>query len=234
MNTSGTIKEFLTKDQIKFFSDRLGVDISFSNKVFWDDFGIALTKEDMVLDLSDPDQKLQYEALQYFPTLVCTNPKDLTKRATYKWCIYNSEDEMQSKKTDLDAQRKAYMNYGKFENNREVLSYLYKAIEGKIVSRSTPMIDLQGKFLDLLNTKFVQFNLASQDEFLEEKVLINTAIEHGVLTEKLGDIINTKTNLKLCDEGRATLEVAAKYLAAAKNQELRLEIEARNKIAKEQ
>jgi len=50
---SGTIKDFLTKDEVEFFSQRLGENISSSNKEYWDNFGISLTKEDMILDLSD-------------------------------------------------------------------------------------------------------------------------------------------------------------------------------------
>lgn len=231
MNVSGTFKEFLTKDEITFYSEKLGVDISFTNKEFWNDFGVALTKEDLFLDLSDPDQSLKYKALQHYTSLVCPNPKDLNKRSTYKWCIYNTEDEMMSKKSDLDAQRKAYMNFGKFETNRDVLCYLYKMIEGKLINRTTSMIDIQGKFLELLSTKFVRFNLLVEDEYFEEKVLINTGIDYGVLSEKNGDVYDVKSGLKLCNEGRATMDVAAKFISEAKNQELRLEIEARNKIA---
>jgi hypothetical protein len=233
MNPTGSIKEFLTKDETEFFSARLGENVSTTNKEFWDNFSISLTKEDMVLDLSDPVQNLQYRALHYFNTIICTNPADLTKRATYQWCLYNTDDETLTKKSELDSQRKAYINYGRFEQNRDVLCYLYKNIEGRLISRDTGMSDIQSKFLDILSKKFIKFNQLVEDRLLEEKVIINTAYERGILSEKSGEYFDIKTGKKLATEGRATLQVAAEYLAEAVNQDLRLELEARTKIAKD-
>lgn len=233
MAKSGTFKEFLKPDAVKFYSDRLGKDVSFTNKEFWEDFSISLTKEDMPLDLSDPMQSLQYEALHHYPSIVCDKPEDLTKRSTYQWCLYNTDDEMSVKKLELDSQRKAYINFGRYENNRDVLAYIYKFIEGRIVSRETAITDLQAKFLDILAKNHIKFNNLVDDVLLEEKVIINTAYELGILNEKSGEYSDIKSGKKLCNAGRATLQVAADYIAEGINQDLRLELEARIKIAKD-
>lgn len=233
MNASGSIKDFLTKDEVAFFSRALGEDVSSTNKNFWDDFSVSLTKEDMVLDLSDPVQNLQFKALHYFPAKICTNPADLTKRATYQWCLYNTDDETLTKKSILDSQQKAYINFGRVQQNRDILCYLYRNIEGRIISRDTSLVDIQGKFLDILGKKYAKFNLLLDDQYLDEKVIINTAYELGILSEKSGEYTDIKSGRKLCNEGRATERVAAQFLAEPINQDLRLELEARIKVAKE-
>ena len=235
MTSTGSVKDFLTKDEIAFFSKQLGVDVSSLNKEYWDNFGIALTKEDMVLDLSDPLQMLQYKALHYYPAKICTNPADLTKRATYQWCLYNTDDEVTSKKSELDSQQKAYINFGRIQENRDILAYLYRNIEGRIISRETSKMDAQTKFLDILNDsqKRVRFNLLIQDPLLDEKVILNTAFELGIISEKSGEYTDIKTGKKLCDEGKANEQTAAEYLASAMHQDLRLELEARIKVAKD-
>lgn len=233
MNTTGTVKEFLTKDEVAFFSDRLGEDVSTSNKEYWENFGISLTKEDMVLDLSDPLQMLQFKALHYYTAKICTNPADLTKRATYQWCLYNTDDEISTKKTELDSQQKAFINFGRIQHSRDILAYLYRNIEGRIISRETSLADAQTKFLEILGKKHIKFNLLLQDQFLDEKVIINTAYELGILSEKSGEYTDVKTGRKLCNEGKANEQTAAEFLASPMNQDLRLELEARIKVAKD-
>ena len=233
MNHTGSIKSFLNKKEIEFFTAKIGEDVSSNNKEYWENFSVSLTKEDMILDLADPVNTLQYKALHYYPSIVCTNPADLTKRATYQWCLYNTDDETLTKKSELDAQRKAYIHYGRYEQNRDILCYLYKNIEGRLISRDTGMSDIQSKFLDILSKKFLRFNLLIEDPLLEEKVIINTAYELGILSEKSGEYLDIKSGKKLANEGRATLQVAAEYVAEAINQDLRLELEAKIKIAKD-
>ena len=235
MNGSGTVKEFLDRDEVEFFSSRIGEDVSFKNRTYWDNFGIALTKEDMLLDLSDPVQMLQFRALHHYPAKICTNPSDLTKRATYQWCLYNTDDEVTTKKTELDTKQKAYINFGRIQHSRDILAYLYRNIEGRIISRETSLTDAQTKFLDILNDnkKIVKFNLLIQDVFLDEKVIINTAFELGILSEKGGEYTDIKTGRKLCDEGKANEQTAAEFLANPMHQDLRLELEARIKVAKD-
>lgn len=232
-NSSGSIKRFLTEEEVEFFTDELGEDINFSNKEYWENFGITLTKEDDYLDLSDPKKLLFFKALHHFPSIICTNPADLTKRSTYEWCLYNTDDETITKKSELDSQRKAYINYGRYEQNRDALCYLFKNIEGRLISMDTGMSDIQSKFLDILAKKFVRFNQLIEDPLLEEKIIINTAHELGILSEKSGEYTDVKTGKKLANEGRAVLQVAADYLTEPINQDLRLELEAKIKIAKD-
>lgn len=233
MNPSGSFKEFLTKDEVEFFSQALGDNVASSNKEYWDSFGISLTKEDMVLDLSDPLQMLQFKALHNYQSKICTNPADLTKRGTYQWCLYNTDDETLSKKSILDSQQKAYINYGGIQQNRDKLCYVYRNIEGRIISSDSGLVEIQGKFLDILSKKYVRFNLLVEDPLFEEKVLLNTAYELGIVSEKSGEYYDVKSGKKLCDEGKATEQVAAEYILKPKNQNLRLEIEARVKVAKD-
>lgn len=233
MTQSGAIKDFLTKDEVEFFSARLGEDVSSKNKEYWENFGISLSKEDMILDLSDPMQMLQYKALHEYTQRVCTNPAELTNRGTYQWCLYNTDDEVTSKKSELDGQQKAYINFGRIQNSRDILAYLYRNIEGRIISRETSLIDAQTKFLEILSKKHVKFNLLLQDPLLDEKVIINTAFELGIISEKSGEYTDIKTGRKLCDEGKANEQTAAEYLASPMHQDLRLELEARIKVAKD-
>lgn len=233
MNTSGSIKDFLSKEEIEFFSKKLGENISSSNKEYWENFGISLTKEDMILDLSDPAQMLQFKALHHYTAKICTNPNDLTKRATYQWCLYNTDDETLTKKSILDSQQKAYINYGGIQQNREKLCYIYRNIEGRIISSDSGLVEIQGKFLEILSKNYKKFNSIVEDQLFDEKVLINTALELGIISEKSGEYTDIKSGKKLCDEGRATEQVAAEYLLKPKNQNLRLEIEARIKVAKD-
>jgi len=68
---------------------------------------------------------------------------------------------------------------------------------------------------------------------LDEKVILNTAYELGIISEKSGEYSDVKTGKKLCDSGKANEQTAAEYLASPVNQDLRLELEARIKVAKD-
>lgn len=241
--SSGKYVNVLTDDEKDFLEDAMGLEpnaLSIYKKVdnFWDDSNplkitrVRLTKLDSYLDLSSPEDYIKYKILlankdHIAPSLQALqdNPK-----LTYQYVLIEEGAEDKQAADKMSTTMKCYKEYGKVENNKEILSLIIETIDGRPVNQKSKIEFLQSKINDLIQADSKLFLKIITDPLLETKVLIRKAIEEGYIAKRGNFLYLRSDNSPLCEDGEEpTLNVAAKYLNTPKRQDILFALQAKLK-----
>ena len=195
-------------------------------------FPIALSKEDMYLNLSVPEDYIKYKVL-INNRMVATNREQLKLRGTYKYIIEKEEDSLKRDNDDLNTTEKAFELFGKIKKSKPAMRYILSKFDKYThqTQKSDFLIAEIGKELKKNASKFVSI---ADDEYLATKVLLNEAFQLGVI-ERIDGQYFTHEREPISEKGVEPNEYnASKYLSSPVGQELRLSIQARVKNAREQ
>ena len=235
MLSNGTYKNVLTDNEKAFLEEVLGLEInglSVYNKKdnYWDNYLIRLTKQDTILDLSDPEDYIKYKVLLANKDTVAASMKDLRehRRATHEYVIIEPNEEFSDSRNKVNNTMKCYEEFGAIKDKFDVLRCIIETIDGRPVAANTKIEFLQGKATDLISSNPKLFLETVTDPLLTTKILIKKALEAGVITKR-GDYYYLKSDgSPLCGNNEdPTFTVAAKYLSLPQNQELKFSIEAK-------
>lgn len=232
LQRNGTIANILTLEEKAYLEQRTGLDLSVYGN-FWNNYFVSLSKEDNnnILDLNEPMDYISYRILMSLSKVdIAPSWNDRHSKSTYQFAITRENEEMLEKKGKLDSKREAFMLYGKIMDSKEQLLGVLKLITNKPISKDTSLDWLQSQVESIVDAEPLKFVSVLKDKSFYTKILINEAIELGIVTKKSNKYATTD-GLDLCNAGEvATLDNAVKYLDEAQNQEVRTIIEA--KIAK--
>lgn len=237
--TSGTFVNVLTKSEMEFLEDYLGMDkgsLSVYKKQdnFWSDANpqginkVKLRKQDNYLDLSLPEDYIRYKILLANKDYIAPSQQVLEDRpkATYQYVIISGNDQVSTAKRNMDITRECYMEFGKIEDDIETLMTIVELLDGRSVSPNTSK-----DFLHTNIDKFIQSNpkmflKVVKDTTLPTKVLIRRSINAGNIIKR-GDYLYLKKDGKpLCgDNEEPVLSVAVKFLNNPRNQDIKLGLE---------
>lgn len=232
---NGSYKDPLTKEEKEFLEDYLGLEsgsLSVYNKIdnFWDNFRVRLTKIDTILDLSDANDYIKYKVLLINKDFIADSLETLraTPLETYRFVIV-SDSEAFSKTADKTAAKsQCWKEFGKVEDNEDVLRCIIHTIDGRYPSENTKIEFLRDRIDKLIEADSRRFLSVIKDPLLPTKVLIQKAWEKGVIDRK-GDYY-FYNNTPMCEKNEnPTFTIAAKFLSSSKNQELKFAIEAKLK-----
>lgn len=235
MLSNGTYKNVLTDNEKAFLEEVLGLEInglSVYNKKdnYWDNYLIRLTKQDTILDLSDPEDYIKYKVLIANKDTVAPSMRDLRehRRATYEYVIIEPNEEFSDSRNKVNNTMKCYEEFGAIKDKFDVLRCIIETIDGRPVAANTKIEFLQGKATDLISSNPKLFLETVTDPLLSTKITIKKALEAGVITKR-GDYYYLKSDgSPLCGNNEdPTFTVAAKYLSLPQNQELKFSIEAK-------
>lgn len=241
MLRSGLYADVLTKQEKKFLEFALGLEpnaLSIYKKEnnFWDDSNengvgyITLSKQDTVLDLSKPMDYIKYKILLAYPNLIAPNMQVLADKPkeTYKFVLVNDSESAKSANTKVAAKARAYMEFGKVNEDANKMIVIIETMEGKPTASATNIETLQGKIGELIESNTKLFLQVVTDPLLDNKVLIRTGVDAGVISKRGTYFYFRESNLPLCDEGQEpTFSIAANFLSLPKNKELKFTIEGR-------
>jgi len=148
-------------------------------------------------------------------------------RPTYKFYMTSEEEETASVNDKMDTIMKCYKEFGKYENNLDVLKCVIELIEGKPLSQNVKADSVRAKINTLIQERTKDFLKTITNTYLQEIVLIKKAVLAGLIL-KNGDYYYLASDKRaLCNSNEnPVLSVAAKYISLPKNQELRLLLEA--------
>lgn len=237
---SGTFKNVLTNEEKEFLEAVMGLDpgaMNVYNKVdnFWDNTNengisnVRLTKFDTRLNLNDPIDYIRYKILLANKDIVAPSIQVLqdSPKATYRFVLIDNGEVNVVAKTKLSNKRKCYMEFGKIENNTDLLIAVIETITGKPVARNSGIDFLQTTAGDLIEADPKLFLSVVQDPLLPARVLIKNCVENAIISKR-GDYYYLRSdNTPLCESGEEpTLSVAARYISNPKRQELKLSLEA--------
>lgn len=235
--TSGMYVNVLTNAEKACLEEVMGLEynaLSIYNKVdnFWDNYQVRLTKQDNFLNLADPDDYIKYKVLLANKDLIAPSLQDLEDhpKATYQFVIIHENEESQASKKKMNATMQAYMEFGKIQENADILRTIIETIDGRPTSKNSKIEFLQEKVGKLIQADARLFVRVATDPLLSTKVLIKKAIEGGLISNRGGMLYLKADGTPLCgDNEEPTLNIAAKYLNMPKHQELKFAIEAKLK-----
>lgn len=197
---------------------------------------IVLSKGDTKFNLSDPKDYIKYKVLLAHKDKIAPSLKDYqdNPKATYEYIIVSDVETSKMETLQVNIKQQAWMEFGKVNDNRDVLIAVIEAIEGRPLSPKVKMEYLQSKTGELIDHNPRIFVATVTDPLLPTKILIKKAVSEGILSNRGGFIYERKSNMPLCNDGQdPTMNVAAAYLNLPKNQELKFSIEAQLKALKD-
>lgn len=235
--TSGTYVNVLTNAEKQYLEEIMGLEynaLSIYNKVdnFWDNFHVRLTKQDNIFNLKDPDDYIKYKVLLANKDIIAPSLQELEDhpKATYQFVVIRENEESTASKKKLTATMKAYMEFGKIQDNADMLKMIIETIDGRPVSKNSKIEFLQDKVGKIIQADAKLFLKISMDPLLETKILIKKSVEEGLISNRGGMFYLRSDGTPLCGNNEEpTLNTAAKYLNLPKNQDLLFSLQAKLK-----
>ena len=241
--SSGMFVNILTDSEKAFLEEVMGLEynaLSIYKKVdnFWDDSNengisrVRLTKQDNYLNLADPEDYIRYKILLANKDYIAPSLQALqdSPKATYQFVIISEGDETKSAKDNMSATMKCYKEFGKIENDINTLRVIVETIDGRPTAPTVKLEFLQSRINALIQADSKIFLRVITDPMLSTKVLIKRAIEAGLISNRGNYLYLKSDNTPLCEVNEEpTLNIAAKFLNAPKNQEIKFALEAKLK-----
>lgn len=238
---SGSYKNALTKAEKKFLEKAMGLEenalsIYRKDNNYWesDNAMVRLTKSDTILDLSNPDDYIKYKILLANSHHIAPSLDALksTPKETYRYVLIREGEEVKTLNKEMSVAMQASFELGKYLNNKPVLRLIVETLEGKPVSESSTEEWLQAQAFKNMQGNPKLFVSILQDPYLETKVMIKDAIRAGII-KKRGDLYYKSDNTPLSEGVEdPTIDNAARFINAVKNQEYKLMLEAKIKASK--
>lgn len=238
---SGEYKDVLTKDEKDCLEKVMGLEhnslsVYKKNDNFWSSANptcnVRLTKGDNILDLSKPEDYIKYKILLSNKDFIAPSMNEVQERnkATYKFVIIRESDTTKDMNIKVSRKAKAYMYFGKINEDWDKMASVIELMEGRAVATGTKLDYLQGKLGELLDANPKLFLQIVADSYFDTKCLIKKSVKRGLISMR-GDYYYLKeSGMPLCEDGQnPTLGVAAAFISNPKNQELKFSLEAKTK-----
>lgn len=241
---SGMFVNILTDNEKAFLEEAMGLEynalsIYKKNENFWDDSNeegiskVRLTKQDNYLDLSNPEDYIKYKILLANKDYIAPSLQVLqdSPKATYQFVIIKDGEEVKSAKDNMSNTMKCYKEYGKYENNLDVLKLIVETIEGKSLSDNVKIEFLQTRINNLIQADNKLFLKVITDPLLETKVTIKNCIREGLIYNRGNFLYLREGDIPMCEKNEdPTLTNAARYLVNPRHQEVKFTLEAKLNI----
>ena len=242
LNT-GTFVNVLTDAEKSFLEEYMGLEynaLSIYKKPdeenFWNDANanginkVVLIKGDNYFDLSNPQDYIKYKILLANKNIICPSLTALreTPKATYRFVIIAEGEESKQAKTNMNNTMRCYKEYGKIEENIDLLRMIVETIDGRPTAPSVKLEFLQNKCNTLIQNDPKKFLSVITDPLLSTKALIKLSIENGSIANRGNYLYLRSDNTPLCEQNEEpTLNFAAKYLNAPKHQDILFALQAK-------
>ena len=241
--SSGMFVNVLTDSEKAFLEEVMGLEynaLSIYRKVdnFWDDSNengisrVRLTKQDNYFNLADPEDYIRYKILLANKDFIAPSLQALedAPKMSYQFVIISEGAETKSVKDNMSATMKCYKEFGKIEDDVNILRTIIETIDGRPTAPTVKLEFLQTKANQLIQADSKLFLKVITDPMLSTKVLIKRAIEAGLIANRGNYLYLRSDNTPLCENSEEpTLNIAAKYLNSPKHQDIKFALEAKLK-----
>ena len=243
LSKTGMFKNVITDAEKRYLERAMGLEMNAlsiykKENNFWDDSNpsgigrVILHKQDNYLDLSIPEQYIQYKILLANKDQIAPSMEELENRpkATYQFVLISEGDEVQKNLSRMDITMECYTEYGAVKKDKDTLRVIIEQLEKRPVSSNVKLDYLQNKVNDYIQADPRKFYKVITDEYLPAKVLVKRAVEAGLIGMKNNTYYLRKDGSPLCEMGEdSTLNNAAKFISSIKHQELKFQLEAQLK-----
>lgn len=227
---NGTYANILTNEEKDYLEEALGFgkgsnELSVYKKEgnYWDSVKLKIGKEGLYLELSDPEQYIQYKLLLSLTDLVCPNVEVLEKnpRQTYKYVIVRKDDVAKQVLKKVDITKEAYKLLGKIEDNLDAMRD-FLMVSGIHLPENSGHLILTAEVSKLLNENPEKFVQTLKDPSYATRVLLHKAMSIGEIVKK-GTHYYSREGEPLAEPNQhPTLENTIKYLESSMYQEYKL------------
>lgn len=232
--TGGYMNPFESTEEREYLEEALGLAknaLSPSRRAgnFFDEYTIALTKSDKVLDLSDPEDYLFYLVAKMQKDHIAKDVRSVRGRATYHWYFMDEKEERQIDAVRISNTAKAWMEYGKIEASPDKLRHVLIEYRGggRLPSAANKIDYLQSEVGKIVGQDPSSFVNIVTDPNLQVKIDIHTAVQKGILNKEKG-YYYMEDGTRLSHEGEDnSLEGAIRYLKSPENNEYYLQLKQR-------
>lgn len=235
MLSNGTYKNVLTDNEKTYLEELLGLEVnglSVYNKKdnYWENYLIRLTKQDTILDLSNPEDFIKYKVLLANKDTIAPSMKVLreARKATYEYVIMEPNEEFSDSRNRVNNTMKCFEEFGAIKDKFDILKCIIETVDGRPVAANTKIEFLQAKATDLISSNPKLFLDTITDPLLNTKVIIKKAVEAGIISKRGEYYYLREDGSPMCGPNEdPTFTIAAKYLSLPQNQELKFSIEAK-------
>lgn len=218
--SSGMYVNVLTDKEKEFLEEVMGLEynaLSIYKKVdnYWENNMVRLTKQDNILNLANPEDYIKYKILLANTNFIAPSLDILTDypKATYQFVIIVEGAEVKNAKDNMSVTMRCYKEFGKIENDIDILRVLVETIDGRPTSQNVKIEFLQTKINSLIQADSKLFLKTITDPYLSTKVLIKKSIEAGLISNRGNYLYLKQDNSPLCESNQEPLlSIAAQYL----------------------
>ncbi len=179
----------LNDEEQAFLEDRLAKqpgDLSIykpKRENYWGTFYIKLDKNNLRLDLSDPNQFIQFKVLSVNNELIAPSYEDRYGKATYRWMLVDEDYAIQTAAKEADLMQEVWMAFGGIKNSESKLRNVLKFYHNKPVSKNAKREFLISEVKSLVETDPEGFNKVITDPKFDMKAFIENAVEVGAIVK---------------------------------------------------
>ena len=234
-NTSGYLNNpFAHPEDQAWLEEILDLDLNYHKTGSeWEKFKVALGKDAIILDLSNPRDYITYLVLLSNKRAIAPSGAVQKKKLSYRYVMLAEDFEVKEKAKIVNSTKDAYMFLGKLQADKQsMLDFL--TVYGKGVDDQSTKGFLTGAIDDIMKEDLEGFlEIARDKENYTLRLMIQQAVKLNVIV-LTGREYSLPGGDKLADKGTiATLENAMEYLQAPENQDILMTLEARVKNAKD-
>lgn len=243
--SSGVFVNVLTDSEKAYLEDIMGLEYNAlsvykrpESENYWNDGNetgisrVTLGKQDNYFNLSDPEDFIRYKILLANKDFIAPSMQAYqdSPKETYQFVIIAEGEETKLAKSNMSYTMRCYKEFGKVEDNIDVLRTIIELIDGRPTSPHSKLEFLQTKANNLIQADGKLFLKVITDPLLNTKVLIKKAIAANIIANRGNQLYMRSDNSPLCEANEEpTLNIAANYLNSPKHQELKFSIEAKLK-----
>lgn len=236
LTRSNTFVNPLTDSEKRFLESYMGLEynqLSIYNKTennFWVNRWVRLGKDDTILDLSNPQQYIDYKILLANKDFIAPSLEAYENypKRTYQYMIVSDSDLEKKEESNMSTTMRCYKAFGKIEEDIMTMRVVVELMEGKPTASTVKSPFLKGRINTLIQSNPKLFLRIVDDPYLPTKVLMKSALEQNIITKR-GEFYYYDGN-PLCEDGQEpNYSTAAAYLNSPRHQTLKFAIEARLK-----
>lgn len=230
---SGEYKNVLTDNEKAFLEDYMGLEsnaLSIYRKQdnFWRGRMVKLEKQDNYLDLSKPEDFIDYKILLANSEFIAPTLTELERKplATYEFVVVDELEAEDRSGAKMEVTKRCYMEFGKHEMDWMFLKTVVEMLEKRAYTNKVSLNTLKDKCNALIQQDPGKFLRTITDELMPMIILVKRGVMCGVISTKGQYYYLRSDGSPLCDHNEdPTLRNAAHYLSLARNQALRFTIE---------
>lgn len=231
ISRTGKLIDPLTEDERRYFEEvdkKLNLKPG-STSIYGDENGnnmwigykIRIGKEPRRLDLSDPQDYIDYKVLLANKNKVARSWQERNDRKEYIYALVDEDDRQKKEASLADKRKRAYKHYGKIEDDVEEMKKFLK-IYGKNPGDNQKVSFLQAEINNIIENDLDTYLMIAEDQDYEMRHFINQAIDVGAINR-----YKNEYQLPGGDPIGRSIDEVIDFLRQNKNQDIYLDIQAK-------